>query len=294
VSPNDRFFFGYHHPGKSEKSEYSRGNNPMKSLILTATALALLTAAPLAAQMSTTDVQGQPVDHGARQASNGEFGAIQISTTDPEKLMAAWRQPTPGIEIQTQNKAARGEVIHTFVIFSGCKVDATGNCHVTASFEVFDPTGKSYAEHEDAPIFDFPSAPPHNLMLGQSSLGIRIEPGEPLGQYRVVVHTIDRVAGLSVMTEDMLSIAEAPLVGGWTSIPNPGGNMEARAAARAAQSKIPRPKARIAKIERSEKQVVAGTNYRLILRLTDKSRWTVTMWHKLDGTWVATEVAELR
>ncbi len=266
----------------------------MKLYLLTMTALALCATAPLAAQWSTTDAQGSPVDHGTNQASNGEFGALQISTTDPEKLMTAWHQPTPGVEVQTQHSAARGEVIHTIVIFTGCKTDAAGKCYVSASFEVFDPTGKSYAEYKDAPIYDLPPAPPHNLMLGQSSLGIRIEPSEPLGDYRVVVRTTDRVANLSVTTQDKLTIVEAPLVGGWSPITSPDKNLEARAAARAALPNLPRRKARLARVERAEKQIVAGTNYRLILRLTDKSRWTVTMWHKLDGTWAASQIAQLR
>ena len=266
----------------------------MKSYLLSATTLALCAASPLAAQWNTTDAKGQPVGHGSNQAAIGDFGVLQVSTTDPEKLMAAWRQPTPGVEIETQSKAARGEVIHTFVIFTGCQTDAAGKCHVTASFEVFDPTGKSYAVHKDAPIYDFPPAPPHNMMLGQASLGIRIEPGEPLGDYRVIARTTDRVANLAVDTQQTLTIAEAPSVGGWNSIAAPDKDREARAAARAALPKIPRHKARLARIERGERQIVAGINYRLVLRLTDKSRWTVTMWHKLDGTWEAREIAELR
>ena len=266
----------------------------MKSYSLIAAIIALLASTAGNSQWRTTDTNGKPIEYGANQASVGDFGALQLSTTDPEKLLAVWRETTPGVEIQTQHKAARGEVIHTFVVFTGCKTDAAGTCHVTAQFEVFDPAGKSYAVATDAPIYDSPPAPPHNLMLGQSSLGIRIEPGELLGNYRVVVHTTDRVANLAVTTQDSLTVYEAPLAGGWNSFIEPDKNKEALAAAHAALPNLPRPNAHLAKIERGERQVVTGINYRLILRLSDNSRWTVTIWHKLDGTWKARDIAGLR
>lgn len=44
-----------------------------------------------------------------------------------------------------------------------------------------------------------------------------------------------------------------------------------------------------AKIVRAEQQVVAGTNYRLLIKLRDGSRWRVVVWQRLDGGLEVTE-----
>ena len=44
-----------------------------------------------------------------------------------------------------------------------------------------------------------------------------------------------------------------------------------------------------ARVLAAERQVVAGLNYRLLLKLRDGSRWRVTVWQKLDHTLQVTE-----
>ena len=43
----------------------------------------------------------------------------------------------------------------------------------------------------------------------------------------------------------------------------------------------------------AERQVVAGTNYRLKLKLRDGSSWQAVVWHRLDGRFEVTETARL-
>jgi len=43
----------------------------------------------------------------------------------------------------------------------------------------------------------------------------------------------------------------------------------------------------------AERQVVAGTNYRMKLKLRDGSRWQAVVWHRLDGQYQVTETARL-
>jgi hypothetical protein len=179
-------------------------------------------------------------------------------------------------------------------MFGGCKPDAAGACHLTARFEVFDPKGKSYAVQDGAVLLDGPPPPPGNFGLGASSLGMRIEGGEALGDYRMVVKTTDKVAGISVTTQDILTITEAPLAGGWHPIKNPNSVPELRGVAKAILAKLPGKNPRLAKIERAESQVVAGTNYRMVVRLKDGARWTATVWRKLDGSFEVSGVARVR
>lgn len=44
-----------------------------------------------------------------------------------------------------------------------------------------------------------------------------------------------------------------------------------------------------AKIVEAEQQVVAGMNYRLLVKLRDGSRWRVVVWRRLDGDYEVTE-----
>lgn len=265
-----------------------------------ALALAALAAAPAQAQegktgWNKTDTAGNPVASAPNQASQDGFGVFQIATTDPQKLLDAWAQPTPGVEIGTQSSATRNQVIAVFLLFHGCKADADGRCILTARFDVFDPDGKPYAEQKEAPMFS--AAPPPGagaVQLSNASLGLRIEDGEKLGAYRVVAHTTDNVAKITLTTEQVLTIVEAPRTGGWQSIPDPASDADLRPIVAAALGKVPRKGAKLGAIDHAERQIVAGTNYRLLFALADGSRWTATVWRKLDGSLAVSGVAEVR
>lgn len=71
------------------------------------------------------------------------------------------------------------------------------------------------------------------------------------------------------------------IVGGWTPSQIDG---DARGVAIIAWTALNRPGTTLASVDGVETQVVAGVNYRLRLTLSDKSRWEVVMWKKLDGT----------
>lgn len=90
-------------------------------------------------------------------------------------------------------------------------------------------------------------------------------------------------AGLAALFAGLL-IAPAsaqPLAGGWSA--GRTTNPEVRQAARFATSQLGHH-ARLAHIDAVSQQVVAGMNYRLTLRLTNRERWEVTVWRQLDGT----------
>ena len=79
-----------------------------------------------------------------------------------------------------------------------------------------------------------------------------------------------------------------PVVGGWSTVADAAHDAEVKTASRAAMPIRGHRHARIAEIERAEQQVVAGMNYRVQLRLTDRSRWQVTVYHDLAGQWHVT------
>ena len=82
----------------------------------------------------------------------------------------------------------------------------------------------------------------------------------------------------------------AAVAGGWTAGPV---DPEARGVAAVAWTFLKQPVGTIASVDSVETQVVAGLNYRLRMTLSDKSRWEVVVWKKLDGTMEATAIKQL-
>jgi len=75
-----------------------------------------------------------------------------------------------------------------------------------------------------------------------------------------------------------------PLAGGWHEIPKAQLAAEVGPAARFAVAHLPRPHGRLVRIIGAERQVVAGTNLRMVLKLSDGKVWRAVVWRKLDGT----------
>lgn len=171
---------------------------------------------PLALLLSATVAHAQWYEAGVtRQALKASpehdgFGAMQIATTEPDQLEHEWAQPTPGVHLPAQDEAARNQRIFTYITFGGCRAGPDGNCDVTARFDILDPQGKPYGPPQEALLWNHLPMPPGNLQLGQAAVGLQVEPGKPLGKYRVIAHTTDHVANITLTTEQTLTITEAP------------------------------------------------------------------------------------
>lgn len=91
-------------------------------------------------------------------------------------------------------------------------------------------------------------------------------------------------AGLAALLAGLLIAPPAvaqPVAGGWSA--GQSDNPDVREAAQFAARQLGHH-ARLAHIDAVRQQVVAGMNYRLTLRLTNRQRWDVTVWRRLDGT----------
>jgi len=84
--------------------------------------------------------------------------------------------------------------------------------------------------------------------------------------------------------------SQPSMVGGWgeTAI-----TPEVRAAAAFAVARLPQRHARLKRIDAARQQVVAGMNYEIDLTLTDRTRWRVRVWSKLDRTMALTSAVRL-
>ncbi len=104
------------------------------------------------------------------------------------------------------------------------------------------------------------------------------------------------LSGLAALTVAAPALATSPvpppmIVGGWSAA---AVTPEVRRAAEFGLPLLHRRGARIRSIDAAETQVVAGINYRITMTLTDRSRWHVTVWQRLDRSYSLTASERLR
>jgi hypothetical protein len=165
----------------------------MLKILSSITVLAILAAAPALAGQFTWMENGKPASGDSVRASNGAFGAMLVLTDDWEGFIKRWDQATPGFETRAVHSIQKGRPLMSAVIFTGCKPDQTGNCSVTGDFAVIDPNGKTYADQRGANIWSLPPPDPQ-LQLSVESLGLSLDPPDPLGTYVLTARITDRVA----------------------------------------------------------------------------------------------------
>ena len=151
-------------------------------------------------------LNGKPAGSDPSVASSQGFAAKQIATLDAEEFNNRWNRPTPGVEVDSASKVRRNQPIFVFLVFTGCKANATGSCDVTADFKMIDPLGRPWGEQKNSPVWVGQAAPQYGvLQLSTSSLGMVVENKDPLGAYRVIADVTDHVAGITLHTEQVLT-----------------------------------------------------------------------------------------
>jgi hypothetical protein len=143
-------------------------------------------------------------------AASGDFAVVQIATAKPDKLMADWLKPTPGVYVTNDWHTTRNKPIVVFIVFKGCRADASGNCNVTVDYETLAPDGKTYDSKKAAEVWvGYPPPPNLNPQLSVSGYGLIFEPKDALGDYGVHATITDHVAGITLNTEQVLTVTAA-------------------------------------------------------------------------------------
>lgn len=134
------------------------------------------------------------------------FGVLQTAAPDSAKFIAGWKVGAGGESATT--KTVANQPLFTFLIFRGCKADAKGNCDVVADFVITRPDGTINEENKGLVVWN-KTAPTDakRPYLGDGVLGYGVDDEGPFGDYRVVATTTDRVAGITLTTEQTLTIA---------------------------------------------------------------------------------------
>jgi hypothetical protein len=156
---------------------------------------------------------GKEVPDNAWSKHKGEFGVMILLTSDPEGFMRAWEKPPSSDYKPVMQKAStvkRGENIVGFLIFTGCKADKAGHCDTTADLVLRRPDGSIYAEQKEVEVWRAkPAPPPGRLQVSVSNLGLKVEPDDPLGEYRLTALVRDKVAGISLDLESRFRVMPA-------------------------------------------------------------------------------------
>lgn len=162
----------------------------------------------VAPQPEAWRIDSQPAPADRSRAASGDFAVSMMVTADYEGFWKAWEGPSPP-NVTVTDTAERGRPVHAMILFTGCKAAANGNCDVVAGFSLTGPDGKAYGTPTTGQVWSGPPAPARNLQLSAGSLGLVVEPHDPLGRYTLKATVTDRVAGLSLPVERAVTAVDS-------------------------------------------------------------------------------------
>jgi hypothetical protein len=131
-----------------------------------------------------------------------------LVTDDSEGFWRAWDGPTPP-NLPTTDRTVRGRPVNAMIIFFGCMAGADGNCDVTAQFVFLKPDGSPYGEMLSGPVWRGRPAPGANLQLSESSVGLIVEPEDPIGVWTIRAMVTDNVRRSTISVEQDVTVEPA-------------------------------------------------------------------------------------
>ena len=150
-----------------------------------------------------------PVIDPLSHAEKDGFGVLQTAAPDATRFIADWKL---GVGAKTAaTRTIANKPLFTFLIFRGCKANAEGKCDVVADFVITRPDGTTDDTNKAVAVWD-KAAPsdPKKPYIGDGALGFGTDEEGPFGDYRIVATVTDRVAGITVTTEQTLTITSGP------------------------------------------------------------------------------------
>ena len=146
--------------------------------------------------------EGKPVPDSDAQKSGKSFGAQLIQTNKDEELSTNWNKPSEGVFVDTSSTVRRNEAISAFIVFTGLKEDADGNCRLVVEFTVTQPDGKLYAQTQAMEVwYDKMKPPLPALGLSVDYLKTVFSPGELVGRYEILAKVSDLNSNQSLILE---------------------------------------------------------------------------------------------
>lgn len=164
--------------------------------------LIVLLMIPSVAVAGWINKQGEKLPDSDDRKSIGDFGAQLILVADERELFKRWATPSETVDVKTTNSVKVNGFISAFIVFSGCKANAKGDCDVSMRFRVVQPDGKVYAETPAMEVWENKPAPrTKGLELSVQYLKIRIEQQDQLGRYVIYTQVRDNNTGAVIQLQ---------------------------------------------------------------------------------------------
>lgn len=169
-------------------------------------AIALCSAANAGPSAASNPAGDWPAtDHSASAAG---FSVVQIASTHGRDFVRDWNRPGPHGEVHGETTVHLGQPLDTFIAFRGCRADPAGRCNVTATFEITGPDGKPQTSPPMDVWANQAQPSPGMIHLSRASLGLSFAPSERPGPYRVRAKVTDHVAGVTLRTQQVITLAK--------------------------------------------------------------------------------------
>jgi hypothetical protein len=173
-------------------------------------ALVLLVALCGNANAGWINKQGASLPDSEDRKAIGDFGAQLVFVTDEQALFKTWATPSETVDLKTVESVTINQPISAFVIFSGCKPTAKGQCNVSMRFRVLQPDGKVYSETPAMEVWQNKPAPhARALELSVQYLKIVVEPHEQRGRYTIQTQVRDDNTGTVLSLQKAFSATDA-------------------------------------------------------------------------------------
>lgn len=180
------------------------------------TAIALCTSAVFMSPSTATNASEPPLTEERAalafgpSAAVGPLNVVQFWTQDMERLHREWAQPAPPT-LTLDTATTRNKPITMAIIVGGCTPDMNSACNLTGQVEIFGPDGKPYGTPMEE-ISIWPKGQPalekNVRLISPTSMTMKIEDGEKLGEYRVRLTVRDYNANIQAVTQQIITVVE--------------------------------------------------------------------------------------
>jgi hypothetical protein len=149
---------------------------------------------------------GKAAGNTASMKSKDSFGA-QLFLTQDTGVFQKWNTPEPP-KIAPVTEARRELPILTVLLFAGPGKDSSGRTDVTCDFIAYKPDGSVYGKQLNAVVWRREYAAHSGIQLSEGYMGIRIEPKDPAGTYKVEARVHDHIKKVDLVLKTTFEVPQ--------------------------------------------------------------------------------------
>jgi hypothetical protein len=147
---------------------------------------------------------GKPAANTPSMKSKAGFGA-QLFLTQDTTLLQKWNTPEPP-KIALVTVARRDLPIVTVLLFAGPGIGSSGRANVTCDFIAYKPDGTVYGKQPNALVWNREFPANSAIQLSEGYMGIRIEPKDPAGIYKVEARVHDNIKKIDLVLKTTFEV----------------------------------------------------------------------------------------